>query len=484
MIHRNVFPLRNIPYTILFCTLLFSLMPGNGFAQNFTDFTWQYPQYGGHSLNKVKYVADQTFIAVGDEGMLLMSYDNGQTWEMKQRQTIKNMKAIWVFNAQDILVAGSFDNSGLELYRTFDGGETWDLTYTNNAIGVNDIHFPTNNKGYLVGNIGKVLRTEDAGNTWTDISTSSISGSLQSVWFTSADTGFAGRTSTFGMYKTTDGGLTWSQNFGYFFTNCYAIHFLNDTLGFAGANGNAIFRTTNGGANWNLQSNPQLSEFIRSFSFADSLRGMAVAGGYIYRTINGGTTWTSTFYTGNLRSGALSPGGQAVVSNLTGGIRISSDYGASFTDANPESGNSTFRRIRFFGNTGTGWVAGDAGKILKTTNHGDTWQLQSSAPYIDYPTDMVVLSASRILIGTEDGKILSTSNGGTSFSLQTLDASGGAVKAIHFPNASNGYACGNGGKFWKSTNGGSSFTALNISGVTQNLIDLHFPSTNVGYVLD
>jgi len=96
MIHRNVFPLRNIPYTILFCTLLFSLMPGNGFAQNFTDFTWQYPQYGGHSLNKVKYVADQTFIAVGDEGMLLMSYDNGQTWEMKQRQTIKNMKAIWV----------------------------------------------------------------------------------------------------------------------------------------------------------------------------------------------------------------------------------------------------------------------------------------------------------------------------------------------------------------------------------------------------
>lgn len=453
-------------------------------AQNFTDFTWQYPQYGGHSLNEVKHVADETFIAVGDEGMLLMSYDNGQTWSMMQQKTIKHLKAIWVFNSEDILVAGSFDNSGLELYRTLDGGDTWALTYSNNSVGVNDMQFPTDSIGYIVGNIGKVLRSDDAGNSWTDISNASINGSLQSVWFTSPDTGFAGRTSTFGMYKTTNGGLTWSQNFGYFFTNCYSIHFLNDTLGFAGANGNAIFRTTNGGENWSLQSNPQLSEFIRSIDFADSLRGMAVAGGYIYRTTNGGTTWTSTFYTGNLRSGALSPEGKAVVGNLTGGIRISSDYGASFTDANPQSGNSVFRRIRFFGNSGTGWVAGDAGKILKTTNNGNNWVLQTSAPYIDFPTDMALLSATRVLIGTEDGKILSTTNGGTSFSLQTLDASGGPVKAIHFPNATTGYACGNGGKFWKSTNGGTSFTAQNISGVTQNLIDLHFPSANVGYVVD
>ena len=451
-------------------------------AQNFTDFTWQHPQYGGHSLNEVKHISGQTFIAVGDQGMLLMTYDNGQTWSMKQQQTLKNFKTIWVRNPNDILVAGSYDNSGLELYRTINGGETWNLTYSNNAVSANDMQFPTDSIGYIVGNIGKVLRTEDAGASWTDISNSSINGSLQCVWFTSPDTGFAGRSSTFGMYKTTNGGLTWSQNFGYYFTNCYSMHFLNDSLGFAGAFGNAIFRTTNAGETWSQQSYPQLSEYIRSFDFADSLSGMAVSGGYIYRTINGGTTWSSTFYTGNLRSGALSDDGHTVVTNLTGGIKIGNTYGASFTEANPQAGISTFRRVRMLNNT-QGWVGGDEGKILKTSNGGETWQLQTAAPYFDYITDMAVLSASKVLVCNDDGQIVSTSNGGSTFTTQTLDASG-PLNAMHFPTSSVGYTCGNTGKLWKTTNGGTSFSAIPISGVTQNLLELHFPSVNVGYVID
>lgn len=451
-------------------------------GQNYTDFTWQYPQYGGHSLNEVKHVADETFIAVGDEGMLLMTYDNGQTWTINQQKTLKNFRAVWVFNSEDILVAGSFDNSGLELYRTLDGGDTWALTYSNPTLSVYDMQFPSDSVGYMVGNIGKVLRTDDAGNTWTDISNASINGSLRSVWFTSPDTGFIGRTSTFGMYKTTNGGLTWSQNFGYFFTTCYAMHFLNDTLGFAGAFGNAIFRTTNGGENWSQQSNPQLSEFIRSFSFADSLRGMAIAGGYVYLTINGGTTWSSTFNLGNLRSGALSPQGNAVVGNLTGGIRISNDYGANFTDANPQAGIATFRRIKML-NANQGWVGGDLGKILKTNNGGTSWQLQTAAPYFDVITDMSVFSSSKVLVSNDDGQVITTTNGGSSFSTQTLDANG-PIRAMHFPTASVGYACGNSGRLWKSTNGGTSFSAIPIAGVAQDLLELHFPSANVGYVVD
>jgi photosystem II stability/assembly factor-like uncharacterized protein len=467
---------------ILLLIVVCLIFNANAKAQNFTDFTWQHPQYGGHSLNEVKHISGQTFIAVGDQGMLLTTYDNGQTWSMKQQQTLKNFKAIWVRNPDDILVAGSFDNSGLELYRTINGGETWNLTYSNNALSANDMQFPTDSIGYIVGNIGKVLRTEDAGNTWADISNASINGSLQSVWFTSPDTGFAGRSSTFGMYKTTNGGLTWSQNFGYYFTTCYSMHFLNDTLGFAGAFGNAIFRTTNGGDTWSQQSYPQLSEYIRSFDFADSLRGMAVAGGYIYKTINGGTTWSSTFYTGNLRSGALSDDGHTVVTNLTGGIKIGNNYGASFTEANPQAGISTFRRVRLLNNT-QGWVGGDEGKILKTSNGGETWQLQTAAPYYDYIADMAVLSASKVLVCTEGGQIVSTSNGGTTFTTQTIDANG-PIKAIHFPSSTVGYACGNTGKLWKTTNGGTSFSAIPISGVTQNLLELHFPSVNVGYVID
>ena len=449
-------------------------------AQNYVDYTWQYPQYGGHSINEVKWISDQTFIAVGDQGMLLMTYDNGATWEIKQIKTLRNFKGIWVKNQQEILVLGSYDNSGTELYKTTDGGVNWTLDYENNSVGANDMHFPTDSVGYIVGNIGKVLKTTDAGTTWLDFSTASITGSLKTVWFTSADTGFAGRTSTFGMYKTTNGGLTWSQNFGYNLTNCYAINFINDTLGYAGAFNNRIYKTTDGGNLWLMQQNPGLSENIKSISFADSVRGMAVSSGYIYRTTNG-NTWTSTFYTGNLQCGTLSPDGVAVVGNLTGGIKSSINYGSSFSESNPQAGTSTFRRIKFV-NSLQGWVGGDDGKILKTSDGGNEWTLLTTSPYYSIGNDMAAISATKAIIATNEGTLITTTNGGNSFTATTLD-NGNSLNAIHFPTASIGYVAGAGGKIWKTTNGGTNYSLLSTT-TTQDLTEIHFPSANTGYIVD
>ncbi len=412
--------------------------------------------------------------------MLLLTYDNGTTWDLNQIKTLKNFKSIWVKNPQEIFVVGSYDNSGTELYKTNDGGANWTLDYENNAVGANDIHFASDSVGYIVGNIGKVLKTTDAGTTWLDFSTPSITGSLKTVWFTSPDTGFAGRTSTFGMYKTTNGGLTWSQNFGYNLTNCYTIHFINDTLGYAGAFNNRVYKTTDGGNLWLMQQNPGLSENIKSISFADSLRGMAVSSGYIYRTTNG-NTWSSTFYTGNLQCGTLSPDGVAVVGNLTGGIKSSINYGSSFSESNPESGNSVFRRIKFV-NSLQGWVGGDDGKILKTSDGGNEWTLLTTSPYYSIGNDMAAISATKAIIATNEGTLITTTNGGTSFTTITLD-NGNNLNAIHYPTASVGYVGGTGGKLWKTTNGGTNYSLL-TTGTTQDITEIHFPSATVGYIVD
>ena len=450
------------------------------YAQNYVDYTWKFPQYGGHSLNDVKWISDQKFIAVGDQGMLLVTYDNGATWDLNQIKTLRNFKSIWVKNPQEIFVVGSFDNSGTELYKTIDGGANWTLHYENNAVGANDIHFPTDSIGYIVGNLGKVLKTTDAGDSWLDFSTASITGSLKTVWFTSPDTGFVGRTTTFGMYKTTNGGLTWSQNFGYNLTNCYTIQFINDTLGYAGGFNNRIYKTTDGGNLWLMQQNPGLSENIKSISFADSVRGMAVSSGYIYRTTNG-NTWSSTFYTGNLQCGTLSPDGVAVVGNLTGGIKSSINYGSSFSESNPQAGTSTFRRIKFV-NSLQGWVGGDDGKILKTSDGGNEWTLLTTSPYYSIGNDMAAISATKAIIATNEGTLITTTNGGTSFTATTLD-NGNSLNAIHFPTASIGYVAGVSGKLWKTTNGGTNYSLLSTT-TAQDLTEIYFPTTNTGYIVD
>ena len=465
-------------FILLGFTLFISLGPL--FSQEYTNFEWQYPEYGGHSLNRVRWIQDETFIAVGDQGMIVISVDNGITWTIKPIQTERNLKGIFVKNPQSIFVIGSYDNSGAELYHSEDGGETWTLIFEYASSGLRDIHFADENVGYIVGSLGKVIKTTDGGLTWNDFSNSSITGDLQCVWFVNADTGYVGKTTSFGMYKTDNGGLTWSQNFGFFPTSCYSIHFVNDTMGWAGSYGNAIFRTVNGGQLWAMQQNPNLSEPIRAIAFADSVRGVAIGNNYLYRTSNA-TTWSGTFYSGNFRGAAISPTGNAIVTNNIGGIRQSSTYGLNLVERNVETGYSVFRRVKFLTNT-TGWVGGDDGKILRTTNSGETWSTMTNVPYYSYANDMAALSVNKVILATSEGTLVSTTNAGSSFTETVLDASI-QLNCIHFPNSSTGYVGGDNGKLWKTINGGSSYSLVN-AGLTQDINELFFPSSATGYLID
>jgi len=195
-------------------------------AQTLTPFTWQYPKYGGHALNCTRWINAQKFIAVGDAGTINLSSDDGATWQRVQPFTIVDFKGIFVKDSLTLFIAGSLGNGKGEIYKTVDGGE--DLTNVSN-----------------------------------------ISGELNTVWFLNSDTGYVGRSSSFSMYKTSNGGLTWSQVFGYGGTGCYTIKFLNDTLGYAGAYNSRIYRTTNAGLSWAQQTTFQTNEEISAIDFSD-----------------------------------------------------------------------------------------------------------------------------------------------------------------------------------------------------------------------
>ncbi len=464
-------------------TCLYFLIPINSYGQNYVDFDWLRPEYGGHSLNKVAWISGDRFIAVGDEGMILLSFDGGATWNIRQIQTQIDMKGIWVKDELTMYVVGSFDNSGSALYKTDDGGDTWAIDFEYTGIGgLRDIYYTNENVGYMIGSIGRVFKTTDGGVNWVDMSNSSISGDLTCVWFISPDTGYVGKTSGFGMYKTTDGGNIWSQNFGYFPSTCYSMHFINDSVGWAGAYGNAIFRTTNGGQLWQQQQNPNLSSPIKAIAFADSLKGIAISTYYVYKTSNGGTTWSSTFTTGNLNAADISSEGVAIIGNITGGIKQSMNYGSSFTEINPEAGTSAYRRIKFITNQ-IGWVAGDDGKILRTTNSGTDWTLLNNPHYYSFAYDMAAISSSKAVIVNNEGTVITTSNSGSTFTKQTLLA-GEWLKAVTFPTSSIGYIAGELGRIYKTTNGGTSYTASQTTGDDEDIIELFFTSATNGYLAD
>lgn len=406
----------------------------------------------------------------------MLTKDEGVTWERILPFTDIDFKGIFVKDSQTIFIIGSQPNWKSYIYKSIDGGYTWLLNYYNQNMVLNGMHFTNDSVGYAVGNLGKIAKTKNGGNTWIDFSNSSINGQLNTVWFLNADTGYVGRSATFGMYRTTNGGLTWSQNFGYIEASCYSMVFVNDSVGYAGEYNSRIYKTTNYGLTWGQQTFLSTNSAIRKISFINDTTGMAVSNNYIYRTLNG-KTWSSPFYSDNILSVAISKTGTAIVGDLYGGLRKSTNMSSTFTEKNPEKGLQTYRRIKFLNNR-YGWVAGDGGHVLKTNNAGATWAKLNSAPYYDYANDMVAISASQVVIATQEGKLISTVNGGINFSSQTLTSR--PLNAIHFPSASVGFVVGDSGVAFKTVNGGTSYTPLS-TGISVNLDEVFFPSTTTGY---
>jgi photosystem II stability/assembly factor-like uncharacterized protein len=115
-----------------------------------------------------------------------------------------NNPALWFIDSKNGLMA-RLDG---EIYRTNDGGRTWELAWEVDK-NITDLFFINDRDGWIVGNEGFVARTIDGGLTWSAITTP-VRADLTNVFFISKQIGCAvGYEST--ILYTRDGGATWNQ---------------------------------------------------------------------------------------------------------------------------------------------------------------------------------------------------------------------------------------------------------------------------------
>ena len=126
-----------------------------------------------------------------------------QGWVVERRGPAgKDLNAVYFADSKRGWVGG---DEGLVL-RTEDGGRTWEQQPSGVADGVNDIYFRDKEDGYLLA-ANRVMLTEDGGRTWR-AQTSGVESDLRDVKFVDAREGWAvgGEGS---ILHTTDGGATW-----------------------------------------------------------------------------------------------------------------------------------------------------------------------------------------------------------------------------------------------------------------------------------
>ncbi|MCF6266379.1 MAG: YCF48-related protein [Desulfuromusa sp.] len=226
-------------------------------------------------------------VAVGERGHILISEDNGDSWEQMSVPTRATLTAVYFIDSQNGWVVGHDQ----VILRTRDGGRNWALVYENAEAEspLLDIFFLDIKHGYAIGAYGQFLESFDGGNSW------------KGRWIGEDD----------------------------FHLNQMIA--LGDQL-FIAAEAGFVYRSDDNGQNWTLLDPDYQGSFFGIFPVAGSRLLLFGLRGHLFRSGDAGETWiqVKTGTEASLTSGLRLQDGTLVVSGLAGTLLTSQDNGNSF----------------------------------------------------------------------------------------------------------------------------------------------------------
>ncbi len=226
---------------------------------------------------------------------------HAQQWYQMAIPHARNVNDVVLKSKTDIQIAGGFfiNDSMESMFRSTSEGMVWDFLgdYPGHAW-IESFAFNTPVTATAVGTHGKIKRTIDGGLNWF-YSSAPIDRDLSKIVFTDNVTGYVVGRKDFDsiqtIWKTTDGGQTFSVLLDQPGERLNSVAFVSNSSGFAVGDKGTILATANSGLNWTPVSAP-LQRNFKSIYFADALNGFIVGGDDSTRTIlqttNAGANWT------------------------------------------------------------------------------------------------------------------------------------------------------------------------------------------------
>ncbi|CAN5490068.1 hypothetical protein BH10BAC5_BH10BAC5_26670 [soil metagenome] len=354
-----------------------------------------------------------------------------------------------------------------------DAQSQWKVQTRDSLYNFNGVYFVNVYTGWVSGSNGKIFKTTNGGYNWFQQLSNSPANNLQRIQFPQPSTGY---NSTVGymvgyvdnnspqaavLLETTDGGYIWQNVLtrNYFYWK--DVFFFNNFTGFfVGARDSTsstgyIMKTTTGGIGAGMVYEESSFNYgvFKSVSFVNVNTGYASAtdsnkNSTILKTLNAGGDWfvASTLPNVDIRQMSFLKN-QSQVGFAVGG-----------------------------GYNGTG------AKILKTTNGGVNWTIQTFGMDGNYFNGISVYYDPvrlryRIWVCGENGNVYNSTNVGvTWYKQQPPFQYSQNMNAISFVSLDVGWAAGNSGSVITTYTGGDSVSAVNV--ISNNVPDKFAMSQN------
>ena len=250
--------------------------------------------FGAIELRSVYFFNSNTGLISGGSGLIIKTTDGGYNFTTIGTGTSNPLYGLSFYNNQSGVCAGG---SGTILY-TSNAGDNWTIGNPTGYVVTFYSSFMVNaSTGYSVGVntifSPLVAKTTNGGANWVYSSfyVNNNEATLYDAHFFDSQNGITVSNlwnSQGGISVTTNGGLNWvSQIFTY---GLFGLDFPTNSIGYCDGFNGCIMKSTDAGVTWSQQVSGTSSN-LRTIDFVDSLVGYAAgSSGTILKTTNGGLT--------------------------------------------------------------------------------------------------------------------------------------------------------------------------------------------------
>jgi len=239
-----------------------------------------------NNLNSIAIVNDKFAVAVGDSGAIIVSTDNGKSWQRKNlKKNIVLTDVVLFPNGKGLVVGDS--SSVLFSNNYFDSLSTIPIDYGYKFF---NIKFLNDYTGFITGNKGLILKSSNGGVNWSKMTTNSSE-------------------------------------------VIFDLAFFDSKVGFAVGWNGTVLHTSNGGNSWSRFEIPKTDNYLKSITLNENGVGLIVGGdGIILRTIDFGKTWekVETKITSAFQKVKFLTDDYAVIIGGRGNILVTKDKGETW----------------------------------------------------------------------------------------------------------------------------------------------------------
>ncbi len=357
-----------------FCIFL-STNGGKSYTQINTNYSVDYVY-----LKSVQMVDENTIVAGGSNGYVIMTTDQGSTWNEINIPASHTVQFVYFLNSTTGFVFGADG----QWFKTIDGGSTYipllnwpNVDFKGLAITPNDKIFATCYKGDISYSL-------DGGWSWSypDNHLTNGNSTLYTVAFANQKLGLMGGYRGT-LFRTTDGGLTWTaiddNPMAIDGKSIYALRFIDENTVFAGGSKGYIMRSDDGGVSWTLLTNNS-TKTVYDFWLVSSKQMVAVSSSGQYLLSNTSLdTFSMAYDYGSMNLRGIEFRGENGVVVATKGYIYHTTVANwdTLEEVFEEPDGDDFYGVSFINDTLV-YAVGEHGKIYYSTDAGLSWQKDDS----------------------------------------------------------------------------------------------------------